>query len=100
LSGFQDARLLDHAREIRDRLLIDGTAQVLSAAGFVGGCGRSDGEETWHSAIKALRAAAGKSSYRLGLEQHCPLPIASVENPAATRMLDIERGADKTMATA
>jgi hypothetical protein len=49
-----------------------------------------DGEETCHSAIKALRAA-GKSSYRLGLEQHCPLPIASVEKPAATRMLDIER---------
>jgi hypothetical protein len=59
-----------------------------------------DGEETRHSAIKALRAAAGKSSYRLGLEQHCPLPIASVEKPAATRMQDIERGADKTMATA
>ena len=59
-----------------------------------------DGEETCHSAINALRAAAGKSSYGLGLEQHCPLPIASVEQPAATRMLDIERGADKTMATA
>jgi hypothetical protein len=50
-----------------------------------------DGEETCHSASKALRAAAGKSSYRLGLEQHCPLPISSVEKPAATRMLDIER---------
>jgi hypothetical protein len=59
-----------------------------------------DSEETCHSAIKALRAAAGKSSYRLGLEQHCPVPIAGVEKPAATRMQDIERGADKTMATA
>jgi hypothetical protein len=59
-----------------------------------------DGEETCHSAIKTLRAAAGKSSYWLGLEQHCPLPIAGVEKPAATRMQDIERGADKTMATA
>jgi hypothetical protein len=59
-----------------------------------------DGEETCHSVIKTLRAAAGKSSYRLGLEQHCPLPIAGVEKPAATRMQDIERGADKTMATA
>ena len=58
-----------------------------------------DGEETCHSVIKALRAAAGKSSYRLGLEQHCPLPIAGVEKPAATRMLDIGRGANKTMAT-
>ena len=37
-----------------------------------------------HSVIKALGAAAGKSSYRLGLEQHCPLPIAGVEKPAAT----------------
>jgi hypothetical protein len=36
----------------------------------------------------------------LGLEQHGPLPIAGVEKPAATRMQDIERGADKTMATA
>ena len=47
-----------------------------------------DSEETCHSVIKALRAAAGKSSYRLGLEQHCPLPQ------------DIERGEDNTMATA
>jgi len=45
-------------------------------------------------------AWGGKSSYRLGLEQHCPLPIATVEKPAATRMLDIGRGANKTMPTA
>jgi hypothetical protein len=88
-SGFQDARPLDHAREIRDRLFVEGGRLSLSRLPDFRqvAAGQDRQEARCHPPIKAVPAAAGKSFYRLGLEQFQPLPTAGVDKPAATRRL-------------
>jgi hypothetical protein len=86
-SGFQDARPLDHAFEIRDRLLIDGRRLRFSLLPDFRqvAAGRDRQEARCHPPIKAVPAAAGKSSYRLGPDGVWLLPIAGVDKPAAIR---------------
>jgi hypothetical protein len=76
--GLQDPGLLGHAREIRDRVLVDGRRLGFSRLPDFRqvAAGQDRHEARCHPSIKALPAAAGKSSYRWGPEQFRPLLIA------------------------
>jgi hypothetical protein len=80
-SGFQDARPLNYAREIRDRLFVEGGRPSLSRLPDFRqvAAGQDRQEARCHPPIKAVPAAAGKSSYRLGPDGVWPLPIAGVD---------------------
>ena len=82
-SGRQNPGLLDHPREVRGRLFVDGRRPSLPRLpDFRQVAAGQSAVPSGHLSRSPQRQA--NRAYRLGLEQYRPLPIAGVDKPAAT----------------